>query len=223
MAASFLSTDAPPARPGYARPFARYVKPILDRVGAALLIVALFPLMAILALGVLVATGRPVFFHQARAGLRGRTFRLIKYRTMCEARRADGALLPDSERLTPFARFLRRTSLDELPELLNVLAGDMSLVGPRPLLVHYLPRYTPAQARRHEVRPGITGWAQVNGRNATSWDQRFAMDVWYVDHLSLGLDVRILARTVAAVLRARGVSAAGHATMPEFTGTEQAG
>ncbi len=165
---------------------------------------------------VLAAQGRPVLFRQPRAGLKGRPFSILKFASMRDTRGPDGALLPDAQRLTRVGRFLRWTSLDELPELLNVLRGDMSLVGPRPLLLAYLPRYSPAQARRHEVRPGITGWAQVNGRNAVSWEEKFTLDVWYVDHVSFGLDLRILARTAWAVLRAQGVRAEGHATMPEF-------
>ena len=163
--------------------------------------------------------GRPVLFRQVRPGLHGRPFTMFKFRTMLDARDAAGHPLPDAERLPAFGRFLRSTSLDELPELLNVLRGEMSLVGPRPLLVRYLDRYTPAQARRHEARPGITGWAQVNGRNEASWDERFAADVWYVDHATLALDLRILWLTVSKVLRREGVSAEGHATMPEFLGS----
>lgn len=162
--------------------------------------------------------GSPVFFRQTRPGLRGEPFVMVKFRTMTDARGADGALLPDAERLTAFGRFLRATSLDELPELWNVVKGDMSLVGPRPLLMEYLPLYSPEQARRHEVRPGVTGWAQVNGRNALSWDEKFALDVWYVDHRSLWLDIRILWLTVRKVLVREGISAAGDATMPKFTG-----
>lgn len=163
--------------------------------------------------------GSPVFFRQPRPGLHGRLFELIKFRTMTGARHAQGHLLPDADRLTPFGRWLRSTSLDELPEVLNVLRGDMSLVGPRPLLVQYLPRYTPQQARRHEVRPGLTGWAQVNGRNALSWEEKFRLDLWYVDHHSLRMDLRILGLTIWQVLRRHGVSAAGEATMPEFMGS----
>jgi lipopolysaccharide/colanic/teichoic acid biosynthesis glycosyltransferase len=152
--------------------------------------------------------------------LKGRQFTMVKFRTMTDERGPDGVLLPDAQRLTPFGRFLRASSLDELPELWNVLKGEMSLVGPRPLLMEYLPLYTPEQARRHEVRPGITGWAQVNGRNAISWADKFALDVWYVDHRSLWLDVQILWRTVRKVLVRDGISAAGEATMTKFTGSE---
>lgn len=162
--------------------------------------------------------GSPVFFRQTRPGLHGRPFEMVKLRTMTDARGPDGKLLPDAERLTAFGRFLRATSLDELPELWNVIKGDMSLVGPRPLLMEYLPLYSPEQARRHEVRPGITGWAQVNGRNALSWDDKFKLDVWYVDHRSLWLDVKILWLTVRKVLVREGISAAGEATMSKFTG-----
>lgn len=164
--------------------------------------------------------GSPVFFRQIRPGLHGQPFEMVKFRTMTDACGPDGTLLPDAERLTPFGRFLRSTSLDELPELWNVLKGDMSLVGPRPLLVEYLPLYSPEQARRHEVRPGITGWAQVNGRNAISWEEKFALDTWYVDHQSLLLDIRILWLTVKKVLVREGISAAGEATIGKFTGSK---
>ena len=164
--------------------------------------------------------GRPVFFRQIRPGLNGKPFQMLKFRTMTDERGPDGALLPDAVRLTPFGRFLRATSLDELPELWNVLKGDMSLVGPRPLLMEYLPLYTAEQARRHEVRPGITGWAQVNGRNAISWEDKFKLDVWYVDNRSLWLDIKILWLTVKKVLLRDGISAAGEATMPRFAGSD---
>ena len=163
--------------------------------------------------------GSPAFFRQVRPGLHGRPFRMVKFRSMTDARGADGQLLPDAERLSAFGRFLRATSLDELPGLWNVLRGDMSLVGPRPLLMEYLPLYSPEQARRHEVRPGITGWAQVNGRNALSWDEKFKLDVWYVDNRSMWLDIKILWLTVRKVLVRDGISAAGEATMPRFTGS----
>jgi lipopolysaccharide/colanic/teichoic acid biosynthesis glycosyltransferase len=164
--------------------------------------------------------GSPVFFCQMRPGLHGRPFRMIKFRTMTDARGSDGRLLPDADRLTAFGRFLRASSLDELPELWNVLKGDMSLVGPRPLLVEYLPLYSRVQARRHDVRPGITGWAQVNGRNALSWDRKLELDVWYVDNRSLWLDLRILWLTLRKVLARDGISAPGEATMPRFTGPQ---
>lgn len=163
--------------------------------------------------------GSPVFFRQVRPGLNGLPFEMVKFRTMTDARGPDGLLLPDAVRLTPFGRFLRSTSLDELPELWNVLKGDMSLVGPRPLLMEYLPLYSPEQARRHAVRPGVTGWAQVNGRNAIGWEEKFALDVWYVDHQSLWLDIKILWLTVKKVLVRDGISAAGEATMSKFTGS----
>lgn len=162
--------------------------------------------------------GSPVLFCQVRPGLHGRPFTMVKLRTMTDECGPDGVLLPDAQRLTPFGRFLRATSLDELPELWNVLKGEMSLVGPRPLLMEYLPLYSPEQARRHEARPGITGWAQVNGRNALSWEEKFKLDVWYVDHRSLWLDVKILWLTVRKVLVREGISADGEATMSKFTG-----
>jgi lipopolysaccharide/colanic/teichoic acid biosynthesis glycosyltransferase len=164
--------------------------------------------------------GSPVLFTQVRPGMHGSPFTMVKFRTMTNERGPDGALLPDAQRLTPFGRFLRASSLDELPELWNVLRGDMSLVGPRPLLMEYLPLYTPDQARRHVVRPGITGWAQVNGRNAISWEEKFALDVWYVDNRSMWMDVQILWRTVRKVLVRDGISAAGEVTMPKFTGSK---
>lgn len=185
--------------------------------GFALLLLAL-PLV-LLAFVVLYKLGSPVLFSQVRPGLNGKAFRMIKFRTMTDGRDSNGELLPDAERMTPFGCWLRATSLDELPELWNVLSGDMSLVGPRPLLVEYLPLYTPEQARRHDVRPGVTGWAQVNGRNAISWDDKFALDVWYVDHRSLWLDIKILGLTVRKVLVRDGISALGETTMPRFTGT----
>jgi lipopolysaccharide/colanic/teichoic acid biosynthesis glycosyltransferase len=163
--------------------------------------------------------GTPILFRQVRPGRNGRLFKLAKFRTMTDERDASGGLLPDASRLTPFGRWLRATSLDELPSLWNVLKGDMSLVGPRPLLVEYLPLYSSEQARRHEVRPGITGWAQVNGRNALTWEQKFELDVWYVDHRSFWLDLRILLMTVRKVFVREGISAKGEATMPRFTGT----
>ncbi len=162
--------------------------------------------------------GSPVFFRQTRPGLNAQPFNMVKFRTMTSAHGTDGQLLPDADRLTAFGRFLRASSLDELPELWNVLKGDMSLVGPRPLLMEYLPLYSPEQARRHDVRPGITGWAQVNGRNTLSWDDKFKLDVWYVDHHTLWLDIKILWLTVRKVLVREGISAAGEATMSKFTG-----
>ena len=176
------------------------------------------PLLALLALLVALRLGRPVLFAQARPGRGGKSFTLLKFRTMTDARGGDDQLLPDAERLTPFGRFLRSTSLDELPELINVLKGEMSLVGPRPLLPEYLPLYSPGQARRHEVLPGITGWAQVNGRNAVDWPERFALDVWYVDHHTLWLDLKIILLTIRTVLKREGITASGEATMSNFRG-----
>jgi lipopolysaccharide/colanic/teichoic acid biosynthesis glycosyltransferase len=193
-------------------------KRLFDVVVSAVALVLLSPVLAVLALLVRWKLGSPVLFTQQRPGRAGRPFRLVKFRTMRDALDRDGQALPDEERLTPFGARLRSLSLDELPELWNVLRGDMSLVGPRPLLMQYLGRYSAQQARRHEVRPGLTGWAQVNGRNATSWADRFEMDVWYVDHRSMRLDLQIMWRTVRSVVAREGVSAEGHATMPEFMG-----
>lgn len=183
------------------------------------LVVLMFPLLGIMWL-VRSKLGSPVLFRQVRPGLHGAAFQMVKFRTMTDARGPDGELRPDAERLTPFGRFLRATSLDELPELWNVIKGDMSLVGPRPLLIEYLPLYSHEQARRHDVRPGITGWAQVNGRNALSWDDKFKLDVWYVDHRSILLDIKILWMTVKKVIVREGISAAGEATMSKFTGSK---
>lgn len=186
---------------------------------AALFLLALFsPLLLLLAILVRIKLGSPVLFKQQRPGQSGKPFWILKFRTMLNAQNANGNPLPDSERLTGFGRKLRSSSLDELPEFINVLRGDMSLVGPRPLLMSYLARYSPEQARRHEVLPGITGWAQVNGRNSLSWDEKFRLDLEYVDGLSPWLDLKILWITMAAVTRRKGVSAEGHATMPEFMG-----
>jgi lipopolysaccharide/colanic/teichoic acid biosynthesis glycosyltransferase len=182
------------------------------------LLLVWFPLIVLIVL-IRRKLGSPVFFKQVRPGLHGRSFEMVKFRSMTDARGSDGQLLPDANRLTPFGRFLRASSLDELPGLWNVLKGDMSLVGPRPLLMEYLPLYTPEQTRRHNVRPGITGWAQVNGRNALSWDDKFKLDVWYVDNRSLLLDIKILWLTVRKVLVREGISAAGEATMSKFKGT----
>jgi lipopolysaccharide/colanic/teichoic acid biosynthesis glycosyltransferase len=191
----------------------------IDVLGASAALVVLSPVLAVVALLVRVRMGSPVLFRQQRPGRGGRPFELTKFRTMTDTRSPDGALLPDAERLTALGRFLRRTSIDELPELLNVVRGDMSLVGPRPLLMEYLPLYSPEQARRHDVRPGVTGWTQVNGRNALTWDEKFALDVWYVDHRSTRLDLDIIGRTVSQVLSGHGVSAPGHATMEPFRGS----
>ena len=194
------------------RAASRLVKRIMDVACATLSLLLFAPVMLLVALLLLVMNGRPVVFAQSRPGLHGQLFTLRKFRTMSSRLAGDGMPLPDEDRLTRFGRLLRMTSIDELPTLWNVLIGDMSLVGPRPLLVEYLPLYSKEQARRHEVRPGITGWAQVNGRNAISWDQKFAYDVWYVDHWSLALDLRILAMTVVYVVCARGISQEGQAT-----------
>ena len=180
--------------------------------------ILLGPILLIAAFFVSIKLGRPILFKQLRPGLHGRPFWLLKFRTMTDARDAGGALLPDAVRLTAFGRFLRAASLDELPELFNVLKGEMSLVGPRPLLMQYLDRYTPEQARRHEVRPGITGWAQVNGRNAITWEEKFKLDIWYVDHRSLWLDMKIIAMTVWKILNREGINQPGQATMEEFKG-----
>lgn len=182
-----------------------------------LLLCLALPLLLLLGL-VRHKLGCPALFRQLRPGLHGQPFMMVKFRTMTDDRGVDGELLPDAQRLTKFGRFLRATSLDELPELWNVLRGEMSLVGPRPLLMEYLPLYSSEQMRRHEVRPGITGWAQVNGRNAISWEDRLRLDIWYVDHQSLRLDLQILWLTVRKVLRREGISANGEATMPKFTG-----
>lgn len=192
------------------------MKRALDVVVSAAALIALSPVLAVVALLVRARLGTPVLFTQVRPGLHGRPFRMCKFRTMTDRRGPDGRLLPDADRLTPLGRWLRSTSIDELPELWNILCGDMSLVGPRPLLMQYLERYSPEQARRHEVRPGLTGWAQVNGRNATTWEERFRLDVWYVDHRSFLLDLRIIVKTVTVVLQRKGISAAEAATMPEF-------
>jgi len=198
------------------------LKRVLD-VGTAFCgLVLLSPFLLAVAVFLMISMGPPVFFRQTRPGKQARPFELIKFRTMSNRRDAAGNLLPDAERLTSLGRFLRATSLDELPQLWNVLRGDVSLVGPRPLLMDYLPRYSAEQARRHEVMPGITGWAQVNGRNALTWEEKFKLDVWYVDHWSLRLDIKILWLTVVQVIRRQGISQKGHATMPEFTGITQA-
>jgi sugar transferase EpsL len=190
-----------------------------DLALTATIFVLLAPVLLTLTIMVRLSLGSPVLFRQRRPGLHGRPFNIYKFRTMTEDRDAEGNLLPDEKRLTSFGRFLRSTSLDELPELLNVLTGDMSLVGPRPLMMKYLPLYTPEQARRHEVRPGITGWAQVNGRNAISWEEKFRLDVWYVENASFWLDLKILWKTAVAVLRRDGIAQVGRATVDEFRGT----
>lgn len=195
------------------------LKRAFDLLIAGVLFLFLLPVLMLTALAVRIWMGSPVLLHQIRPGRFGDPFAFLKFRTMTEDRGIDGQLLPDEFRLTRFGRWLRATSLDELPQLVNVIRGDMSLVGPRPLLMEYLPLYSPEQARRHEVRPGITGWAQVNGRNALSWEERFRLDVWYVDHRSFILDLRILFLTVCRVFQARGISQPGQATMAKFTGS----
>ncbi|WP_230279610.1 sugar transferase [Croceicoccus sp. Ery15] len=194
------------------------MKRLTDIVVAGAVLVLFSPVILLVMLCVRIAMGSPVFFRQLRPGLDGRPFTMIKFRTMSDAKDPKGTPLPDAHRLRPFGKYLRSSSLDELPELWNVLRGDMSLVGPRPLLMEYLPRYSNEQARRHEVRPGITGWAQINGRNAVSWEDKFKMDVWYVDNRSAFLDIKILAMTVIKVFRRDGISADGDATMPKFEG-----
>ncbi len=198
------------------------MKRAFDFFAALAILVLGAPLLLVIASLVRLKLGAPILFRQLRPGRAAKPFELLKFRTMTDACGPDGALLPDAARLTPFGRFLRASSLDELPSLLNVIRGQMSLVGPRPLLMQYVPLYSPLQARRHEVRPGITGWAQVNGRNALSWDEKFELDVWYVDNRSFSLDLLILARTVSRVMRREGISAAGDVTMPVFRGNGSA-
>ncbi len=193
-------------------------KRFIDIFGASMGLLLLSPVLVVVALMIHRQMGSPVLFRQTRPGRHGKPFKMIKFRTMRDANDPNGDPLPDSERLTRLGRFLRSSSLDELPELWNVLRGEMSLVGPRPLLMEYLPLYSPQQARRHELRPGVTGWAQINGRNAISWDQKFALDVWYVDNRSLWLDLNIIWLTIRKVVKRDGISAAGEATMPKFTG-----
>ena len=191
---------------------------MFDLIIASLALILLSPIMASIAVLVRLRLGHPVLFRQHRPGLHEQPFAILKFRTMTDSRDAQGRLLPAAQRLTPFGRFLRSTSLDELPELFNVLKGEMSLVGPRPLRMRYLERYTLEQKRRHAVKPGITGWAQVNGRNAITWEERFRLDVWYVDHVSLGLDLRIILMTIWKVLRRENISQPGHVTIEEFKG-----
>lgn len=193
-------------------------KRALDFMAATLAAILLSPVIVVVAILVRVKLGSPIFFRQTRPGLHGKPFQVIKFRTMTNARDSEGNLLPSQDRLVPFGRFLRKASLDELPQLFNVIGGDISLVGPRPLLMEYLPLYSPEQARRHDVRPGITGWAQVNGRNAISWQEKFRLDVYYVDHLSMWLDMKILFLTVLRVFQGRGVSPADAEIMSRFKG-----
>jgi len=195
------------------------IKRLFDLAATIPLLLILSPLLLIVAILVRVKLGAPILFRQKRPGLHGKPFLMFKFRTMTDARDKRGNLLSDAERLTPFGRFLRSTSLDELPELFNVLKGEMSLIGPRPLLMQYLDRYTPEQMRRHEARPGITGWAQINGRNAITWEEKFALDVWYVDNFSFFLDLKILLLTVFKILKREGVTQVGHVTMSEFSGS----
>ncbi len=197
------------------------LKRAFDIFGSALGLLVLSPLLVFVAYRVRRTMGTPVLFRQRRPGLQGMPFEMIKFRTMSDQCDEDGNLLPDEQRLTRFGQFLRRTSIDELPELWNVLKGEMSLVGPRPLLMQYLERYTPEQTRRHEVNPGVTGWAQINGRNAISWEEKFKLDVWYVDHRSFWLDIRIILMTIWKTIRRDDISASDHATMHEFMGAKK--
>lgn len=214
-----VTPEPPGDRPRRTDAGYRAFKRLFDCILAGAGLLLLSPVLVVSAVAVRAKLGSPILFRHPRAGKDGRTFVMYKLRTMTDARDANGKPLPDEERMTPTGTFLRRFSLDELPQLLNVLKGDMSLVGPRPLLPEYVPLYSPEQRRRLDVLPGITGWAQINGRNALSWEQKFALDAWYVDNRSLGLDVRILFRTVASVITGRGVSQDGCATMPRFEGT----
>lgn len=222
--------DVPPLRGGGGvqamqtrqRGWRFWIKSIFDRSVALCGLVVLSPLFIGVSVLVWLSMGRPIFFRQQRPGRFVKPFWLLKFRTMSDRRGAGGKLLPDADRLTRIGRMLRATSLDELPQLWNVLRGDISLVGPRPLLMQYLPRYSPEQARRHDVMPGITGWAQINGRNALTWQEKFALDTWYVDNWNMILDLRILMLTLVRILRRDGISRAGHATMPEFMGAEVA-
>lgn len=200
--------------------YQKYIKRLLDIVISFTALLVLSPVLLVVAVLVRIRLGWPVIFHQDRPGYREKVFRLCKFRSMTDARGADGELLPDAVRLTRFGKALRATSLDELPELWNILKGDMSLIGPRPLLVKYLPLYNESQRRRHDVKPGLTGWAQVNGRNAITWEQRFEYDVYYVDHISFLMDLKILFQTVAVVLRHSDINSATDATMEAFTGTK---
>ena len=200
--------------------YRNYMKRIFDLIISVLAFTALLPLFLITAIVLLIANDGKPFFFQRRPGKNGQIFLLVKFKTMSDKKDAAGILLPDEKRLTAFGKFIRKTSLDEIPQLLNVITGDMSLIGPRPLLVEYLPLYNSFQIRRHEVRPGITGWAQVNGRNAISWEKKFELDVWYVDKLSLKLDLKILALTIKKIIKPEGISQQGHATMPVFKGAE---
>jgi len=196
----------------------RSFKCLIDIIGSLIGLTISSPIIVIISIIIYITMGRPIFFKQVRPGLRGKPFVIYKFRTMLDLRDENGNLLPDERRLTTIGRFLRSTTLDELPEFWNVLKGDMSLVGPRPLLMEYLDRYTPEQARRHEVKPGMTGWAQINGRNAISWEEKFKLDVWYVDNWNILLDLKIIFLTILKVIKREGISAEGHVTMPEFKG-----
>ena len=196
------------------------IKRILDFVLSIIIMLVCLPVMLIVGLIIFLTEGKPIFFFHERPGKDGQPFKLIKFRSMRNARDAEGNLLPDGERITNFGNFIRKTSIDELPEFINVLRGEMSLVGPRPLLMQYVDRYSQQQFRRHEVLPGITGWAQVNGRNAISWNEKFMLDIWYIDHWSVWLDIKILLLTVWKVISGEGISQAGRATMDEFMGNE---
>ncbi len=201
--------------------FYSYNKRALDIAASVLMLIFLSPLLLLISFLILIKIGLPIFFRQQRPGLNEKPFYLIKFRTMSNKTDDSGNLLPDAQRLSGFGKYIRSASLDELPTLYNVLKGDMSLVGPRPLLMQYLERYSPEQARRHEVKPGITGWAQVNGRNAITWEEKFKLDVWYVEHKSLWMDLKILLLTINKVLKREGTSASQHVTMPEFLGSSQ--
>lgn len=198
-----------------------HIKRFLDIIGAVVGLVVLMPLFIVIGIIIRTTMGSPVLYRQVRPGKNGKPFVVYKFRTMLDLKDEQGNLLPDEKRITGIGNFLRSTSLDEFPELYNVLKGDMSLVGPRPLLMEYLNKYSPEQARRHEVKPGITGWSQVNGRNTLNWDQRFELDVWYVDNISLWHDIKILWYTVVKVLKREGINADGHTTMPRFEGSER--
>ena len=200
------------------RPYTLFIKPLIDFSASLIAFLLLSPFFLLTALALYIANKGSVFFVQPRPGKGGRIFHVIKFKTMTDERDASGNLLPDEKRLTAVGSFVRKTSLDEIPQLLNVIMGDMSIVGPRPLLVEYLPLYNEVQRRRHDVKPGITGWAQVNGRNAIDWHQKFSLDVWYVENISFLLDMKIIMMTVLKVFKSEGISAQGSATMPKFTG-----
>lgn len=200
--------------------FSRLIKSSLDRLSAAIALIVLSPIIAVLAIAIYRQMGSPVIFSQLRVGKDNKIFTFYKFRTMSDQRDSDGKLLPDMQRLTPLGEFLRQSSLDELPQLWNVVRGDMSLIGPRPLITAYIERYSPEQARRHAVIPGITGWAQINGRNAISWEEKFELDVWYIDHWSLWLDLKILVQTVVKIISKEGVDEDQNTTSREFMGTK---